>query len=275
VISRGSRDPWSLSNVKVVAADPTQSGDWQALVDGTHGVINLAGARLVEPPKRWTSRQRAILRASRVDTTARLAEAVLAAPTPPGVFLSGSAVGYYGNRGDEPVGETAGAGTDFLARLCEEWETAARPAARRTRVVWLRTGLVLAANDGFLAPMLPFFRLGLGTGWADGSGWLSWIHRADEVGLIQAALDDERYAGALNCTAPEPVTVAQFTELLAAALRRPTFLPNIPGALLRVGLGEAADVLLHLQRVLPERALQLGYPFRHPTLAAALRDVLA
>ncbi len=274
VVTRGSRNSFPEAGVETLVADPTRSGDWQAAIDGAGAVINLAGARLVEPPKRWTARRKALLRSSRVETTARVAEAIAAAAHPPDVFLSGSAIGIYGDRGDARIDEQSPPGTDFLSRMCADWEAAAGPAVDRCRVVWLRTGLVLDPGDGFLAPMLPFFRLGLGAGWGNGRGWLSWIHWADEVGLILAAMTDHRYAGPINCTAPEPVTVNDFTTELARVLRRPSFLMNIPEAALRVGLGQAADALVHLQRALPSAAEAAGYDFRFATLRDALNDLL-
>ncbi len=271
VISRSGRDAWRREAVHVIRADPTRPGAWQGAVAGTDAVVNLAGERVVHPLHPWTAARKATLVASRVETARRLVEAIDAAYARPRVLVSASGVNYYGAHGDERLEERAPPGDDFLARLCVAWEGAARDAAEVTHVALVRTGLVLAPDAPLLKPMLPFFRLGLGGSWGDGRGWWSWIHLADHVGLMLLALD-RALDGPLNLTAPEPVTVDEFTTALGRSLRRPVPF-RMPALGLRLALGEAADALLHLQRVVPARALAEGYRFRFPTLAEALADI--
>jgi len=271
VVSRSGRDVWRQASVRVIRADPTRPGEWQGAVVGVDAVVNLAGERVVHPLHPWTAARKAAITASRVETARRLAEAIGAAASRPRVFVSASGVNYYGPHGDETLEERAPPGDDFLARLCVAWEGAARTAAAVTHVALVRTGLVLAADAPLLAPLLPCFRLGLGGSWGDGRGWWSWIHLADYVGLVLLALD-EALEGPLNVTAPQPVTVDEFTTGLGRALHRPVLF-RMPAVGLRLALGEAADALLHLQRVVPARALAAGYRFRFPTLGEALADI--
>lgn len=268
VLSRSGSDPWGRDHVQVVRGDPTARGPWQAELAGSDVVVNLAGARIVDPTHRWTDARKALLRNSRVETTKRVVEAMLEAARPPAALVSGSATGYYGPRGNDVVDESEPAGDDFLARLCAEWEAAALETSDVTRVTLLRTGLVLGADGGVLASLLPLFRLGLGGPWGDGTQWWSWIHVEDQVRLILYAIDHP-LTGAVNATAPNPVTVNAFAQALGAALHRPA-LARAPAFALRLMLGEAADALLHLQRVVPRRALDAGFEFRHPELAGAL-----
>ncbi|GBD32608.1 MAG: epimerase [Gemmatimonadales bacterium] len=268
VISRSGTDLWKRPEVEVIRHDPKLKGPWQRTVNGCDVVVNLAGERIVEPPLRWTAARKTRIRASRIATTNRLVDAILEAEQPPRLLLSGSAIGYYGPRGDQAVDESAPPGTDFLARLAAEWEEAARPACTKTRVALLRTGLVLGRDSPFLASLVPLFKLGLGGPWGDGKQWLSWIHIEDVVGIILFVID-RQLDGAFNLTAPNPVTVEQFARTLGKALGRPAIL-RAPSLLLRLALGEAADALLNLQRVLPARALEAGYQFRYPQLDGAL-----
>jgi uncharacterized protein (TIGR01777 family) len=255
----------------VIAGDPSQPGPWQRAVAGADAVINLAGERLVHPLRRWTRARKALLVGSRVDTTRQVVAAIRAADPRPRVLVSGSAVGYYGERGDEIVEEGAPAGDDFLAQLVLAWERAALEGRDAARVVVMRTGLVLASDAPGITPMLPAFRLGLGGSWGSGRGWWSWIHIADLVGLFLLALD-QPLEDAVNATAPNPVTVDQFAFALGVALRRPVLF-RMPAIGLRLAMGEAADPLLHLQRVVPARALAADYRFRFPTLREALEDL--
>jgi len=272
VLSRSGSDPWGRDGVRVVRGEPTTRGAWQAELAGSDAVVNLAGARIVDPAHRWTDARKALLRSSRVETTKRVVEAIREAARPPAALISGSAIGYYGPRGDDVVDESEPAGDDFLARLCVEWEAAALEAADLTRVALLRTGLVLGADGGVLASLLPLFRLGLGGPWGDGTQWWSWIHVEDQVRLILYAIDHS-LAGAVNATAPDPVTVNAFAGALGEALHRPA-LARAPAFALRLVLGEAADALLHLQRVVPRRALDAGFDFRYPELSGALEAIV-
>lgn len=273
VVSRSGRDAWKHSGVRVVAADPTAPGAWQQEVSGCDAVVNLAGERIIALPSAWwTSAKKASLRLSRIATTAQVAAAIRAAGTPPRLLVSGSAVGYYGARGDAALDERAPAGGDFLARLAAEWEATARTVEDRARVALLRTGLVLGRGGGALATMLPAFRLGLGGPLGDGRQWFSWIHLADAVDAMVLVLD-RGVAGPVNLTAPHPVTMNDFSRALGEALHRPARL-RVPAAALRLLLGEAADALLGLQRVVPQRLLAEGFVFRFPTIAEALRDLV-
>jgi uncharacterized protein (TIGR01777 family) len=271
VLSRGDRNPWPGLRVRMVRGDPAAASRWEREVDGADAVINLAGERIVDPPHRWTEEKKQLLRTSRIATTRNLATAIRLARTPPRVFLSGSAIGIYGGRADESVDESTPPGNDFLAQLVVEWEAAALEAAGITRVVLLRSGVVLGKDGGGLSPLMMLFKLGLGGTWGDARGWWSWIHLADEIGLIHFALD-QPLRGPINLTAPHPVTVEAFAESMGKALHRPAML-RVPDFALRMVLGEAADALLNLQRVSPKRALDAGYVFRYPTIEAALQEI--
>lgn len=274
VVSRSGKDPWDDLRVEIVQGDPTSPGPWQRAIAEADMVVNLAGARLVDPPGRWTARRKGVLHTSRVDTTRHVASAIRDAPRPPRAFLSASAIGYYGPRGDDLVDESEPPGDDFLGWMCADWEQAALVARDATRVVTLRTGLVVGRGAPLLAPMLPFFKLGLGASWGSGREWVSWIHIADEVGLMCRLLDHHEAAGAFNLTAANPVTVDDFVNALGDALNRPVWL-RVPAFALRIGLGEAADALLNLQRVIPKRAQEVGYAFRYTEIDGALRDIFA
>jgi uncharacterized protein len=249
------------------------AGAWARVLDGADAVINLAGARLDE--KRWTESRKRVLAESRILATRSLAVAISEAVPPPAVFLSSSAVGYYGPRAEEPVTESDCPGSDFLARLVVRWEDEATAAAANgTRVVLLRSGIVLAPDGGALARMLLPFRLGVGGPFGDGRQYMSWIHRHDWIGLARWLLTRDDARGPINATAPAPETNAAFAATLARVLRRPHFL-RAPAFALRLALGEMADAaLLTGQRVVPARAQALGFRFQWPALEPALRDLL-
>ncbi len=272
VLSRGSTDHWRSSKVRLILGDSTRPGDWQGKVAEADAVINLAGTKIVDPLHRWTDARKQLLTSSRVETTRNLVAAVRAAPSPPSAFLSASAIGYYGPRGETVVDEREPPGDDFLATLSLAWERAALEAEGTTRVTLLRTGLVLGRGGGVLDTLMPLFRAGLGGPWGSGRQWWSWIHLADEVGLVLYALD-QGLGGPVNLTAPNPVTVAQFAAALGRALGRPAIVPA-PGFALRLALGESANALLDLQRVVPRRALEAGYGFRFPEIEGALTDLV-
>ncbi len=272
VVTRGKTDPWSDDRVRLLRADPTAPGAWQAEVEQADAVVNLAGARLVEPPHRWTATRKQVIRESRIATTRHVAEAVARASEPPSVLISGSAVGYYGDRGDEQLDETAPPGDDFLAQLCVDWETAAGAALNRTRLVTLRTGLVLGPESPLLQSMLPPFKLGIGGPWGTGRQWWPWVHLDDVVAMIQQVLTGD-LTGPLNVTAPNPVRVAEFAKTLGHVLHRPA-IARIPEFVLRLALGEVADALLASQRVIPTKAIEAGFRFSHPDLEPALAGVL-
>lgn len=235
-------------------------------------VVNLAGAPIVD--RRWSAARKRLLRDSRVALTEQLVRRMSAAERPPAVLVSGSAVGFYGDGGDAALDESAPAGDGFAAHLCADWEAAARQAeACGTRVSLLRTGLVLHPSGGVLGRLLTPFRLGLGGRLGNGRQWMSWISRDDWTALVLHLLMHPAARGAFNLTAPEPVTNAAFTAALGRALRRPTPFPA-PAAVLRLLLGERAQMLLAGQRARPKRAAALGFHFRHPTLDSALATLM-
>ena len=245
----------------------------QAALEGCDGIINLAGESIAGG--RWTPARKDTLRASRLETTRRLVDAIAAQPRRPGVLVSASAIGFYGPHGDEPLTESAGAGQGFLADLCQAWEAEARRAeSLGVRVVCLRIGIVLAKGGGALEKMVPPFRWWLGGPLGSGRQWMSWVHRDDVVGLIAWSLARREVAGAVNATAPEPVTMRAFCGSLGRALRRPSW-AQVPAPILRLALGELADVLLTGQRVLPANALAGGYTFHSPRLDPALQACLS
>lgn len=248
----------------------------QALA-GRDAVVHLAGENVAQ---RWTAKAREAIRESRVTGTRHLLEGLREAgrvdPSErPRTLVSASAIGYYGQRGEEPLDEDAPAGRDFLARVCADWELEAERASELgMRVVEVRTGVVLDSAGGALAKMLPPFRLGLGGPVAGGRQYMSWIHRDDLIGIMLAAIDDERWRGPINATAPEPVSNRDFSRALGGALGRPSLVP-VPGTALRLLYGEMADIVTTGARVVPAKPLVLGYQFRHPQLAEALTSALA
>jgi uncharacterized protein (TIGR01777 family) len=232
-------------------------------------VVHLAGEPVAGG--RWSEARKERIIRSRLDST-RLVAATIAAGGP-GVFVSGSAVGYYGERGDEPLPETAPPGTGFLAELSAQWEAATAPAARRARVTCVRTGIVLAREGGALPVLARPFRLFVGGPMGDGAFWQPWIHLADEVGLLVLALEDGRVSGPLNAVAPGVARNRELARAVGEALGRPSSFPT-PASAVRLVAGEMAEVILASQRVVPEKALALGYRFRFPDLDGALRDLL-
>jgi uncharacterized protein (TIGR01777 family) len=253
--------------------DPAAGQLPDGAVDGVDAVVNLAGAGIND--HRWSDDYKRTLVSSRLAGTELLAAAIGAAASPPAVFVSGSAVGYYGDRGGEVLDEQSPVGSGFLADLCVRWERAADAArSARTKVTTIRTGIVLTPKGGALRKELPLFKFGLGGKFGDGEQWQSWITLDDEVGAIVHLLE-RPVDGAFNLTAPNPVTNAAMTKALGAALHRPTFLP-IPrfGPKLLLG-GELAEALLYTsQRVVPAALQSSGYEFRHPELAGALDALL-
>ncbi len=267
-----SRRPDPGAPVPVVTGDPALPGDWQAALGEADAVVHLAGEGLA---RRWTGERRARIRSSRVDS-ARL----LAAGLGPGqALVSASAVGLYGDRGDEVLDEESAPGQGFLAEVCRDWEAAAREAGPRgARVAIARLGVVLGRDargpGGALGRMLGPFRLGLGGRLGPGTQWLSWIHLADAAAALQRLLEDPGLEGPCLLCAPEPVTNREFTRALGRALNRPAVMA-VPAFALRAALGDMAAVLLESQRAVPRRLQALGFSFQHPTLAGALADVLA
>jgi uncharacterized protein len=257
-----------------ISWDPARGRLDPADLQGVDQVVHLAGENV---GARWTRARKARIRDSRVHGTRLLSETIARLNPPPAVLVSASAVGIYGNRGSEPLSEASPTGdpSDFLVSVAREWEAAAEPAsAAGVRVVHPRFGVVLSPEGGALKKMLPPFRLGLGGRIGLGARWMSWISIDDAVGVILHALFTNTLRGAVNATAPVPITNRDFTRTLGRVLGRPT--PFIlPPAALRLALGEMADsTLLTSARVLPSRLLESGYHFRHPDLESALRHVL-
>jgi len=279
------RDP-AMRGRTVVQGDPSTAGRWESELDGCDAVVNLAGHNLFAD--RWNAQVKRKIRDSRVYSTENVVAAIAKARARPRVLVQASAIGYYGPHGDEELTEDSPSGSDFMAVVCREWEDAAHPAeALGVRVARVRTGVVLARGEGALGVMTPIFRwlpivgaapVGNGGGLltpASGQQWMSWIHIDDIVGIFLLALDHAEAHGPINGTAPNPVRNAEFSKALAKVLWRP-FLPfGPPDALLELVLGEVAQVVTKGQKVLPARAQSLGYAFRHPDLAGALRALFA
>jgi uncharacterized protein len=276
VLSRRA-DAWKRcgSDCAFVRGDPGQPGPWAGALAGCDAVVHLAGENIFA--RRWTPAFKQVLRDSRVRSTEQLVAALAKVPPEggrPAVLVSGSAVGYYGPRGDEELGEDAPPGDDFLARVCLDWERAAVQAeAAGLRVVLLRTGLVLDGAGGLLPQLLTPFKLFVGGPAGPGTQWMSWVHHADLTGLLLTALDRPAARGPLNGTAPHPVTNRDFSATLGKVLGRPSAV-RVPALALRLRFGQVAEVITTGQRVLPRRALALGYQFQFPELEGALRDVL-
>ena len=243
-----------------------------ALIARSEAIVNLAGEPLLG--KRWTPARRERLRDSRVALTEQVVRAMGEAPVRPRVLVASSAVGYYGDRAGEPLPESAPPGDDFLSDLCQDWEQAARAAAvYGVRVVVVRSGVALGRDGGAMASLLPPFRFGVGGPVGSGRQYFPWIHLHDLVGIITAALVDDRYEGPINAVAPEQVTSAGFARALGRVLHRPAFVPT-PALLLRALFGESSTVLLSSQRVEPRALRELGFVYRFPALAAALAEVV-
>lgn len=240
--------------------------------DHFDAIINLSGESIAA--KHWTQRRKAVLRESRIGVTAELLAMVQRGSTKPSVFISGSAVGYYGNQGDRILVENSLPNDDFGHRLCADWENEALKAASfGLRTCVIRTGLVIGRNGGFLQTMLLPFRFGLGGPIATGRQWMSWIHLNDLIDMIRFLLDHPTLHGIFNATAPEPVSNREFCKTLAAVLRRPAFL-TLPEFVLNILLGERSSLLTEGQRVLPVRIQDAGFEFQFTRLEDALRDVL-
>ena len=246
-------------------------GTLPAHLEGVDAVVNLAGENIAKG--RWTASRKQALRDSRLLATRTLVNAIAACARPPRAFISGSAIGYYGPRGDEQVTESTEPGSDFLARLCVEWEQEARMAASpKTRVAMVRTGLALAKDGGALGAMLLPFKFGLGATLGAGDQFMPWIHADDWTGMVSWLIQNDRADGPFNATAPEPVTNREFTHTLGRVLRRPAVL-HAPAFALRAAMGEMSSMVLNGQRVLPAHAEDLGFRFTHRTLEPALRSL--
>ncbi len=287
-------------DVEVMQGNTVHAGDWMQKIDGCDAVINLAGSPVAG--RRWNERIKQEIVSSRVETTRNVVHAIEQAATPPRVFVSASAAGYYGDVSwDTPVDESSPPGSGFLAEVCNEWETATRlnhqdvkptngvansfasssplspmrinSLRQQLRTVIFRISIVLDPSGGALGKMLLPFRLGLGGPMGSGHQPLPWIHIEDMVGIILWAMDHPEAEGVFNACAPEAVTQKEFARTLGRVLNRPALLP-LPAFVLRLLFGDGASVLLTGQRMVPKRALELGYEFRFPALEPALRNLL-
>jgi uncharacterized protein (TIGR01777 family) len=265
--------PGGSTRSDAIAWDPVAGTIDSSSLEGIDAVVHLAGAPIGD--KRWSDERKRTLVDSRVEPTRLLAETLGGLDRPPKVLVSGSAIGYYGSRGDEVLTETSGAGSGFLAELCRQWEAAAEPArVAGIRVSTIRTGVVLSADGGALAKQLPLFRFGLGGRMGSGRQYQSWISITDEVAAIAWLLHRD-LDGPVNLTAPSPVTSREFAKTLGQVLHRPTFLPTPAfGPKLVFGRELVDELLLASQRIVPAALEAGGFTFAHPDLETALRSVL-
>ncbi|MEZ5402087.1 MAG: TIGR01777 family oxidoreductase [Bryobacteraceae bacterium] len=251
--------------------DPAKGPPPREALDGCDAVIHLAGEPVAQ---RWSPEIKRRIRSSRIDVTGQLVEALSELSAKPKVLVCASAVGCYGDRGDEVLTESSSAGKGFLAGVCVEWERAANAAAGLgLRVVLLRTGIVLGRGGGALERMLPPFRVGLGGKLGSGKQWMPWIHLDDLCAMIHFAVERPEVQGPLNGTAPNPVRNEEFTRALGRALQRPALIP-VPEFAIRLLYGEMAQIMFASQRAVPRAALAAGFEFRFPELFGALKDVL-
>jgi uncharacterized protein (TIGR01777 family) len=271
LLTRRQPKKTGLPRTQWIIWEPGAPGEWERCIEGADGIINLAGEPIAK--KRWSLEQKDRIRFSRVNTTRALVRAIAKTKHKPKFLINGSAVGYYGPRGDELLTENSPAGAGFLADVCREWEDEARHAqSDGVRVALLRTGIVLGKGEGALAKMVKPFKLFAGGYLGSGKQWMPWIHVEDEVGLIQFLIEKETASGAFNATAPNPVTMEEFCKKLASVLNRPSWAP-VPAPVLRLLLGEMAEMLLTGQRALPKAAQDLGYVFRYRNIFDALQSL--
>ncbi|HEX4945728.1 MAG TPA: TIGR01777 family oxidoreductase [Blastocatellia bacterium] len=260
---------------ETIVWQPEQEPLAATALEGVDVVVHLTGEHIAAG--RWTPEQKRRIRDSRVLSTRHLLAAMRASAVQPKAFICASAIGFYGDRGDEMLTEQAAPGTGFLSDICQEWEAEAAAAqVLGIRTVHARIGIVLARPEegGALQQMVLPFKLGLGASLGNGQQWFPWVHIADVVGLLEHAIRTETLSGAMNTVAPNVVTNAEFTDTLAAALHRPSLFA-VPGFMLRLGLGEMADMMLGSVRVIPAVALASGYQFQFPLLRAALADLFS
>lgn len=260
------------SSLEIVGYTPTKSGSWQQRISGCDGVVNLAGTPIAD--ERWTPQRKQEILESRSTATQKLVEAIQNADSKPSVLVSASAVGYYGSSETSVFDENSPSGRDFLANVCLAWEAAAQQVQQAgTRLVILRLGIVLGMG-GALGKMLTPFKLFAGGPLGSGHQWFSWIHREDLVNLILFSLTNSSVEGVLNATAPNPVKMEQLCHALGEVLHRPSWLP-VPDFALEILLGDAAQVILQGQQVLPKRTLSYNFNYQYPTVKPALEEILS
>lgn len=258
--------------LKTIQWDGKSTGPWTQALNGADAVINLCGEGIAD--KRWSKKRKAVLRSSRLDPTRALVQAIRSVKVKPRVLINASAVGFYGPVPEVEIDEKRVQGKGFLADLCADWESVAREVdTSGVRLIFLRTGIVLGAGKGALKKMVPPFRCFIGGPLGSGQQWISWIHVQDVVSLIFFALKNPQISGPLNACAPYPVRMDEFSASLGRALNRPSWLA-VPGWVLKILLGEMSQMLLGGQKVLPRKALQLGFKFRYAFLPSALNSIL-
>ena len=276
-----SRRPASTLNKKIndpnicfLQADPSNPLTWKSnqlneKITDIDGVINLAGEPIAE--KRWSKAHCEKIETSRLSTTKGLIELMSSLKNPPKVLINASAIGFYGTSQNKLFNEESKAGSDFLSNLCNQWEALAHLKPRKTKLVIIRIGIVLSRNGGALGKMLPVFRAGFGGPIGTGKQWMSWIHRTDLCQIIEKSLTNKKWAGVINAVAPNPCSMADFSSQLGQTLERPNLLP-VPGPLLKLLLGDGAQVVLEGQNVSSIRLKKLGYDFLFPDLETALES---
>ncbi len=261
----------AFPNLETIEYNPKESGDWQQAISGCDAVINLAGEPISE---RWTPQHKREIMESRQLGTRKIVEAIKQAESKPKVLINSSAIGYYGTSETTTFDESSASGNDFLAQVCQQWETEAEQVKEAgVRLVIIRTGIVLG-NGGALGKMIGPFKMFAGGPIGSGRQWFSWIHRDDLVNLIITALERSDLEGVYNGTAPNPVKMAQFCQTLGEVMHRPSWLP-VPEFALELLLGDGAKVVLEGQQVLPKKTLATGFQYQYPTLKPALTEILA
>ncbi len=272
VIATGRKtafDSISDDRFTYIRADTTQPGEWQEAAAQADVIVNLAGQTIFH---RWSRGYKKSIYDSRIKTTRNLAQALDG--TRRVDFISASAAGYYGDRGEDSLDETESSGSDFLAGVCRDWESEALAAGKKqARVVLLRFGVVLGKTGGAMAKMIPAFRFGLGGPLGNGRQWFPWIHIEDLAGIVQFVLDQTVIEGPVNCVAPQPLRHRDLAKTLGSVLRRPAFMPA-PGFLVRMVLGEFGSAIMSSQKAEPRKLIQNGYSFRYPEICTALNSLV-
>ncbi len=273
ILTRSVRDKnTDGGRVSYIEGDPASYGPWADSLSDCEVIINLAGASIF---KRWTSEYKQKLIESRIKTTDNLVKGLAESDSKNALFISTSAVGYYGFHGDEKLDEECSSGDDFLSELAVKWEASADKAKETgAEVIINRFGVVLGKDGGAIPMMKPLFRYWLGSPLGKGSQYFSWVHITDLVNIILFQIENSRLEGPFNCTAPCPVTNRELTKAIASVMKKPLFMPPVPGFAMKLVLGEFADVLLKGQRVIPKKLMDAGYEFRFPEINQALEDVL-
>ncbi|MFT5196945.1 MAG: hypothetical protein ACI85U_003985 [Candidatus Promineifilaceae bacterium] len=270
-----SRSPLSLKllpdGVRAEKWDGVSADGWGHLADGANAIINLAGAGIGD--KRWSDERKELILNSRLESTKAVIEAIQQVTIKPEVLIQGSAIGYYGNRGDEELTEESAAGSDFLAEVTTAWEAAAKPAAEMTRLVFVRTGVVLSTKGGALPKMSLPFKLFAGGPYGDGGMWFPWVHIDDQIRAILWLIDHDHAVGAFNIVSPNIVRNRTFARTLGKVLRRPAFIPT-PAFALKAMLGEMSILLLGSQRASANKLVEAGFKFKYEQPLRAVKDIV-